>query len=90
MAYEAKYIVGTILDDDTGLDQVVAVVFPETIKHTSMKGVFVENSIRSAGFCYVNTDCEATVYGKSISLGVECNPVLDKKLVSRAMGLKFD
>jgi hypothetical protein len=89
VSYESKYIVGEIISRGDGMDQIVAVVFPQTVAHSDVAHVFKEDSILSAGFCAVNTDCEVTVYGKSISLKKECNPELDKKLVSRALGLTF-
>jgi hypothetical protein len=83
MYSRAKYVVGKIRSDYS--EQLVAVIIPETINHKDIKSVFIPGSIRSAGFCSCGASDKVHVYGKSTSLNVECNPVLDELLVGRAM-----
>lgn len=82
MYSKSKYIVGQI-SDGMG-SQTAAVVFPETIPHVSMSRVFVQGSIRSAGFCHFSEE-DVKVYGDSVGLKVKSNPEQDTRLVGRAM-----
>lgn len=63
-----------IIFDQNGLE--LPVVFPEMIGHDSMKNVFGNCPVVSAGFCrfYYDRDCDSTIaacWGESVSLGVK-------------------
>lgn len=75
MYTKSKYVVGR-LEGDT-----VAVVFPESIQHSTMRRLF--DTITSGGFCHYS-DEGVKVYGESTSLRVKSRPE-DVQFVSRAM-----
>jgi hypothetical protein len=80
MYNRSKYVVGKI-QGDVGL---TAVVFNDVTNHSSMRALFLEDSITSAGFWYVNDNDEVVVYGESESLRLKSKPS-DARLVARAI-----
>jgi hypothetical protein len=83
---KSKYIVGEIQATDGVLCIMCAVVFPDVIDHRATARVFIEDSIVGAGFCFVDENNIAQVYGESIGLDIKSNPS-DAKFVGRALAL---
>lgn len=85
MYTKGKYVVGEIqLMIGTNIG---AVCIAESFGHDTLRSVFVQDSISSAGFFHVNNDLTVSVYGDSVGLGVKANPERDAKLIAKALAL---
>jgi len=87
---ESKYVIGDIAAT-YGIQTNIAVVFPDTIGHDKIgRSVFVADSIKSAGFCYINDKGRVSVYGQSVSLGVTAHHGVDEKIIEKALAIRGD
>jgi hypothetical protein len=81
----AKYVAGLVKGCPA------AIIIPECMQHSDIKNLFSE--VTSAGFVSVGStgqyDVDVSIYGKSVSLGVESNEK-DLWLVKNAIGLSSD
>lgn len=85
---KSKYIIGEIVTSSSGLEIMVAIIFPESIPHVDMAKVFLPESIISAGFVGFNADGRPFSYDKSIGLGVESRGMKDTGFLEIALGMR--
>lgn len=85
---KSKYIIGEIVTNPSGLEVMVAVIFPESIPHVDIAKLFVPETIISAGFVGFNADGRPFSYDKSIGLGIESRGMKDTGFLEIALGMR--
>jgi hypothetical protein len=88
MYNKGKYLVGQVAG--TYSDQVVAIVFPETLGHDDIgRKVFIAGTVIGGGFFWFDADNNVVVSDKSVSMGVQSRPE-DVVYLGRALGIIGD
>ncbi len=64
----------------------VPIVFPKLITHSNLANELGKiGKIKSAGFCYIDTDGLYYCLGRSESLGIDSNPMDDACILNSAL-----
>ncbi len=85
MFTKGKYVVGEIpVMFGSALG---AVCVNEAFGHDTLAGVFLPDSILSAGFFHINDDLTVSCYGESVGLNVKSRPGTDEKLLAKTLAL---
>lgn len=91
---KSKYVVGEVVCNRDGKQQLSAVVFPECVDHSEM-GRRMFRGVVSAGFVDLNPleeedfGIDVICFGRSESLNLESMPEHDAPLVRKALGLSY-